>query len=734
MAFFNLPLGAAKRARDEQRDLEDGLRRIDLANATRDKLRNPRIELGSATPTGDIETTVKGPQPQPQPQPRAGVAPPWPGSDFEESASDPAPPPVVDAKKLPAPTRDGVPFKSDPKDPAYRRWAGRISNEAEYQQRLLELDRALLHGTDDTQGLGAGNLLYGWVMDNVEEAAERASLEPIAEWYRKHADTFFRENPEQLEAAISLGPVAVWRGTPATQKYTGLGTQAAAPRPGLKVPAVKPAQPPVPVATQVPSTIPRVKAAVDGLSAALKTPQTKYLLKWAKALGISPADALATYAMESSLGMDTSPTARDNPLQVQDQTYTAMKWYFKENGQYHKRPDADPRIIQFASTLSKTPEGRMGAGLLRLKYAQLIGVPSEHLGAAYHANADQVLAQGGPLDTHDGRVTNTEHNTLFNDIRARYRAILSGPTEVVPRPAKTDEEAKKAAKDRTKAVTAAVEPEIEATKKEAGVLTKGAVADALTKKKPPEPKFMTGHLLNKEYQAGLGQWDALKYQASIYRRAGLGDKYAETQMQLMVMKSTMVHLGNQKAVDQFENGNDPRLLQQRIRAQTGRNVLFVPQENGKWTVQIDGQTTHEDMTRGQIVTGMRRTMSSEYNASINAAEVKAQSATQELFLENALAIRLKQWDGYNQRTKEEITKLYNLEKVEGYPGHFIQTLENGAKQLIIVTEEKDPGEDGGMRPTILRGPTISPPPGSDGLVTAPIPGGNALLDQYRLPV
>jgi|TARA_R110000765_G_scaffold351263_2_gene441215 hypothetical protein len=402
-----------------------------------------------------------------------------------------------------------------------------------------------------------------------------------------------------------------------------------------------------------------------------------------------------------------------------------MKRYFRENGPYHKRSDADPRIIQFASILnSHTPEGRMGAGLLRFKYAQLIGVPPEHLGAAYHANADKVLARGGPLDTHDGHVTNTEHNTLFNDIRARYRAILSGPTEVVPRPAKTNQKAEKT-------VTLLVKEAVGAGKQVAGVSEgkKTVVNAALTSPNPKKPARMLPGQVNSAITEGRATRRLLMNQISRLRGGGNHREANKIAMRVGILDATLDTVIRDNAIVRFEKG-DGRMLAQIWSRDLPGHYELVKRSDGKWDIRIDGKTTHEGVTTGSIASAQLSDLSTQYHKAVKQAQTASNAEINMAILKAQLDITLQQWKDYGEEKRAYLKDVFKLtdSKIEG---QFFQQLPGGQVQLVTLGQENSLDGEGRSIPKVIVGPpTGKKVPGPGGLYTTIGSGQESLFSRF----
>jgi len=148
---------------------------------------------------------------------------------------------------------------------------------------------------------------------------------------------------------------------------------------------------------------------------ALQKDDTKYLVSRSQELGIDPAAAVAIYGIESSYGAakSDSTAGAKGPMQVMDKTFKGMKSWFTDPKNIEAY-NISPELQQAAAAMVRgTPQGEMDAGLLVLKYNELIGVPKNLWGAGYQGNANQVLKKGAPLNATDGGLTNSDYNGVY---------------------------------------------------------------------------------------------------------------------------------------------------------------------------------------------------------------------------------------------------------------------------------------------------------------------------------
>jgi len=148
--------------------------------------------------------------------------------------------------------------------------------------------------------------------------------------------------------------------------------------------------------------------------------QGQDLIRRATELGVDPAAAIALSGIETDFGTNvkTSVQGAQGILQVMPGTAKSMKEWFTNpaNIEQYNIPDA---LVTAAQNMQP---GSMDAGLLRLKYNELVGVPKNLWGAAYQSSAEDVRDAGSPLAISDGNgFSNADYNTayiaLYNEAR-----------------------------------------------------------------------------------------------------------------------------------------------------------------------------------------------------------------------------------------------------------------------------------------------------------------------------
>lgn len=211
---------------------------------------------------------------------------------------------------------------------------------------------------------------------------------------------------------------------------------AAAATPALQatadVPIGNPADPRVAAITQysAQSVATRAPELVSNIGTAVQSDQGQALISRAKALGVDPAAAIAIYGLESSFGAKggTSGAGAAGPLQVMPAQVTSLKTWFN-NAKNIAQYNISPEVVAAAKAM--TPDS-IDAGLLQLKYNELIGLPKNLWGAGYQADANKVLKAGTPLPAHDAGtgtkgITNSDYNKLYVTLYNEARGIVNIP-------------------------------------------------------------------------------------------------------------------------------------------------------------------------------------------------------------------------------------------------------------------------------------------------------------------
>jgi len=175
----------------------------------------------------------------------------------------------------------------------------------------------------------------------------------------------------------------------------------------------------------------RAKDLPARLGAAVASDQGQAIIKRAKALGVDPAAAMAIYGIESSFGKNArrSGAGAKGPMQVTTAQLTNLRTWFNDPRNI-RQYGITPELIQVAKSME---QGSIDAGLMQLKYNELIGLEKNLWGAGYQGNANDVLKAGAPLPVHDAGktgtagLTNSDYNKLYIELYNEARQYVNIP-------------------------------------------------------------------------------------------------------------------------------------------------------------------------------------------------------------------------------------------------------------------------------------------------------------------
>jgi hypothetical protein len=185
----------------------------------------------------------------------------------------------------------------------------------------------------------------------------------------------------------------------------------------------------------------------------LEDPKLKGLVARAMQLGVDPATAVATYALENNYGGNAeSLKGARGPLQIMPGTYSDMRNYYAAS--------KDPALAALGNSLpiasmqvgkewkwddktKLTPSQATDAGLLYMKYLKEVkNIPTNLMGAAYHAGANYDSYKNGfapnvvdaGVDSKGKRyaVWTPDYNALHVSLYNQYASLTNGTTLNTP--------------------------------------------------------------------------------------------------------------------------------------------------------------------------------------------------------------------------------------------------------------------------------------------------------------
>ena len=149
-------------------------------------------------------------------------------------------------------------------------------------------------------------------------------------------------------------------------------------------------------------------------------------------LGADPAAVLALSGVETEFGKNIAvdpTTGAAGLMQVTPATFKEMKDFFT-NPDVIKQYKLSPAVVDAATNM--TP-GSEDAGILRVLYNDLIGVPKNLWGAAYFGSAEDVKKAGRPLAVTDSNgISQADYNKAYIDIYNEARNYVGISSKVTP--------------------------------------------------------------------------------------------------------------------------------------------------------------------------------------------------------------------------------------------------------------------------------------------------------------
>ena len=341
----------------------------------------------------------------------------------------------------------------------------------------------------------------------------------------------------------------------------------------------------------------------------IQSPFIQSLVQRAQQLGVDPVAAIAISGIETSYGISkaTSVQGAVGALQVTPGTFKRMKDWFTDP-QKIKEYNIDQRLVDAAVRMQQgTPQGDVDAGLLLLKYNELIGVPKELWGAGYQGNADTVKKLGRPVKASDrNNLSNTDYNNIYTNLyNSVYNAMGGG--EIVPlgepitspvapppglAPAKIAVTAPAAPPPGLApgAAPTGPGPATQLVSPRGGVDTSGVRSPSAYYIGRPDVVAYERQNLDSVYNYQR-QMLIANYQAQM--SAGRAYEAQAIAGQLLTLdqgyRTGRLLLDGRSAIDILEYQNDPRAVASVLSTFRNQNIDFQPVNNGTYNMLIDGQ-------------------------------------------------------------------------------------------------------------------------------------------------
>jgi hypothetical protein len=379
----------------------------------------------------------------------------------------------------------------------------------------------------------------------------------------------------------------------------------------------------------------RLTDLVNLVPQALQKDDTKYLVGRAQELGIDPAAAVAIYGIESSYGAakSDSTAGAKGPMQVMDKTFKGMKSWFTDpkNIESYNIP---PELQQAAAAMVRgTPQGEIDAGLLVLKYNELIGVPKNLWGAGYQGNANQVLKKGAPLNATDGGMTNSDYNGvyvgLYNNISralgtnsvlmatapaggkqtAAAAPATTAPVATTPVATAPVTNAQTLAQAQGKPVSAAPAPEQARSPSTTSVVAQRVAAEPVPQFVEPKEIYNASSYA-KPLEVGLLRREQTKRMADIMMRTGNVYKAMELRGVLDTMDNQLYKMQGDQGIAEFlqSGGRDANRMMGVYSYYTNQQYQLQPRRDGLFNLVANGQVVSQGMPAEKVVERIRLTL------------------------------------------------------------------------------------------------------------------------------
>ena len=378
----------------------------------------------------------------------------------------------------------------------------------------------------------------------------------------------------------------------------------------------------------------------------------------------------------------------------------------KNNGDFqnYSRGRIDPGLKAIADSMSNQrgdPRSEYIAGLLRMKYSEIIGVPSQNWGAAYQGNAEQVRDNNGPLNTTDGNVTNEEYNTAFNQLRAEAELMLSGGLRPAAQPIQV------AAQPVTQTAGVTTKRDTDTGSKAKGGLKTSITGPAkelvitkdITKIAPPKSN-LAFTLRSDQMQALQQQREALIRQGRIAMLTQGGpiekaNARAKLNSDIKAHDIVIRSMAKKQAIDLLSNNNDPRLLNILLSRQSGQAVEYGPNNDGTWYEKVNGEITVPRMLLSNITSVQTNAADRAHYEALKKAKAESKAARYGKELDAALEIKVKAAEQRGQLVIEGIRGV----KIEEVGDAIYMRDEFGA--LYQIVDGPSINEDGPPVPKLI---------------------------------
>lgn len=325
------------------------------------------------------------------------------------------------------------------------------------------------------------------------------------------------------------------------------------------------------------------------LPAALQAPQTQQVISRAQQLGVDPVAAVTIFGIETTYGANAGISGKGakGGMQVTDETFAAMKRWFADpaNG-------ATPAQQAAAAALTRgNPQSEIDAGLLRLKYNEMVGVPKPLWGAAYQAPAEKVRDRGAPLNASDGHFTNGEYHSVFVNLYNQVAGALGGMSPIATAEAGPVGDVSGAAIGEGGG---------------SGVIAPAGVAPSASRAQVSPAQFYLNSdptALTRDMEFAMQRRQQLAQMANMHLRMRTPEAYykaMELKAQIDQLDHSLLNLAGLQGVREMEEMRDTRRLEYALSALNKAQYQFKAYTDDTYDLYINGQLAHQNVPGWRI--------------------------------------------------------------------------------------------------------------------------------------
>ena len=596
--------------------------------------------------------------------------------------------------------------------------------------RVMKIRERVATGNyDNGNGLAGSPFgqFLGWFTDDDAEAARRDNASEAIDWLNsEEGRKYFLQNPDALRQA-EIDPVGFYL------TYKGEA--------GLRQERRTLEQ-----STDRSNRL--ITNVANGMESFLSSQGSAVLINEARRLGVDPAAAVAIYGIESNFGAATGESDRGatGGMQVIDETFNSMKAWFTDPANIEQY-GLSQELVTTARAMQRGDQvSELQAGLLYIKYNELIGNPKNLWGAGYQGSADSVNRLQRPLNADDGNITNYDYNRAYVELYNQASALMgmggapitqgtsqaglnttgantsgsspvytaqSGNTGNVGVATENVSSLQTVEGSGTGNVQAGPNPIIQ------GPVTPNAIDTPSTYINDPSRAGYDMRIANENRTRLVSGLERINQRirdtqrmAEIYRASGdmagynqllqtvqtLRTQGQQIEASIIQANQGIIQLQGMQGINDITYGNNTNRLSMVWSEYSGRDVRIVPRSDGKFDLMMDGQMVTEGMTRDQVVQAAQLQFDSAYRQRISDRNdmIFEQYVQTQAAMEEQLAETLSQITLENVKSQAAII----LEQVKQQATNFTST-GNGEGVVIMngvpyhfnpMTPQYKPGE------------------------------------------